>query len=304
MTTAQAVRPRRTALERRNKRVGLYFFLPAGVVIFGIIIYPLIISLITSFTAYSFIDPSYSVFMGFSNYLAIFYDIYFWNSIYVVSKFVAVVVTLEFLLGFTIALLLNRDIKFKGVFYTILSIPMVMAPVAVALIWRVFLHPELGVVNYFLSLVGIPPVNWLGSSQVAFWTVVMVDIWQQVSFMILVLLAGLVSLPKDVYEAAGIDGASTRQQFVHITLPLMKPVILVALLLRTIFGFRTFDLVYVLTRGGPGVTTDVTSYYIYRHTFMGLNIAESSAASYIFLLFNMIVVVFLYRALRIKGEVS
>ncbi|MFW6181339.1 MAG: carbohydrate ABC transporter permease [Spirochaetota bacterium] len=294
----------RMTLERRNKRVGLLFFLPAGLVIFGIIVYPLLVSLVTSFTAYSFIDPSYRVFVGFDNYLAIFYDIYFWNSIYVVSKFVVVVVSLEFVLGFTIALLLNRDIKAKGVFYTILSVPMVMAPVAVALIWRVFLHPELGIVNYLLAQLRIRPVNWLGSSSVAFWTVVMVDIWHQVSFMILVLLAGLVSLPRDVYEAASIDGASMAQRFTHITLPLMKPVILVALLLRTIFGFRTFDLVYVLTRGGPGVATDMTSYYIYRHTFMGLNIAESTAASYLFLLFNLVVVVFLYRALRLKEEVS
>jgi multiple sugar transport system permease protein len=130
----------------------------------------------------------------------------------------------------------------------------------------------------------------------------MVDIWHQVSFMILVLLAGLVSLPREVYEAASIDGASPMQRFYHITLPLMKPVIVVALLLRTIFGFRTFDLVYVLTRGGPGVTTDMTSYFIYRHTFMSLNIAEASAASYIFLLFNMVVVVFLYRSLRRREE--
>jgi multiple sugar transport system permease protein len=290
------------SISRRRRRVGFYFFLPAGVVIFGIIVYPLIVSLLTSLTTYGFIDPTFSVFVWLQNYWAILTNIYFWNSVYVVTKFVLVVVTLEFLLGLGIALLLNRDIGGKGAFYTVLSIPMVMAPVAVALIWRVFLHPELGIMNFLLSRLGIRPVNWLGSSKVAFWTVVMVDIWQQVSFMILVLLAGLVSLPKEVYEAASIDGASPLQRFAHITIPLMKPVIVVALLLRTIFGFRTFDLVYVLTRGGPGVTTDMTSYFIYRHTFMSLNIAEASAASYIFLMFNMIVVVFLYRSLRRREE--
>jgi multiple sugar transport system permease protein len=131
----------------------------------------------------------------------------------------------------------------------------------------------------------------------------MVDIWQQVSFMILILLAGLVSLPSDPYEAAAIDGASAIQRFYYITLPLMKPVIAVALLIRVIFGFRTFDLVYVLTRGGPGVSTDVMSYYIYRRTFMGLNLAESSAASFILLLITMFIVVFLYRAMRMQREV-
>jgi len=291
-------------IEKLNKRVGIFFFLPAGVVIIGIIIYPLLFSLVTSFTSYGFLNPFFNQFLWFENYGTIFHDIYFWNSLWVIFKFVFVVVALEFLLGFSVALLLNRKIKGKGIFYTILTIPMVMAPVAVALIWRVFLHPELGIANYFLSLFKIRPVNWLGSSKVAFWTVVMVDIWQQVSFMILILLAGLVSLPSDPYEAAAIDGASTAQRFFYITLPLMKPVIVVALLLRTIFGFRTFDLVYILTRGGPGVSTDVMSYYIYRRTFMGLSLAESSAASYILLLINMIVVVFLYRALNMQREVE
>jgi multiple sugar transport system permease protein len=290
------------SLRKENRRWGFYFFIPSGIVIVGIIIYPLLFSLVTSFTTYGFLNPFFNMFVWFDNYGSIFRDIYFWNSLYVIFKFVIVVVSLEFLLGFGIALLLSRKIKFKGVFYTILTIPMVMAPVAVALIWRVFLHPELGIMNYFLSLFHIKAVNWLGSSTVAFWTVVMVDIWQQVSFMILILLAGLVSLPSDPYEAASIDGASAIQRFIYITLPLMKPVIVVALLIRTVFGFRTFDLVYILTRGGPGVTTDVMSYYIYRRTFMGLNLAESSAASYILLIITMVVVVFLYRAMRMQRE--
>jgi multiple sugar transport system permease protein len=291
------------SFEKRDRRLGLYFFIPAGVIIAGIIVYPLVFSLITSFTTYGFLNPRFNMFVWFMNYGAIFRDIYFWNSLYVILKFVVVVVSLEFLIGFGVALLLSRDIKAKGVFYTILTIPMVMAPVAVALIWRVFLHPELGIMNYFLSLVRLPPVNWLGSEKVAFWTVVMVDIWQQVSFMILILLAGLVSLPKDPYEAAAIDGATPLQRFRYITLPLMKPVIVVALLLRVIFGFRTFDLVYILTRGGPGVSTDVMSYYIYRRTFMGLSVSESSAASYILLLVTMFIVVFLYRAMKMQREV-
>jgi multiple sugar transport system permease protein len=291
------------ALKDRDKKLGLYFFIPAGAIIIGIIVYPLLFSLATSFTTYGFLNPAFNMFVWFDNYSSIFHDEYFWNSLYVIFKFVVVVVSLEFLLGLSIALLLNRKIRAKGVFYTILTIPMVMAPVAVALIWRVFLHPELGVMNYSLSLINLPPVNWLGSENVAFWTVVMVDIWQQVSFMILILLAGLVSLPSDPYEAAAIDGASAVQSFFYITLPLMKPVIAVALLIRVIFGFRTFDLVYILTRGGPGVTTDVMSYYIYRRTFMGLNLAESSAASFILLFVTMFIVVFLYRAMRMQREV-
>jgi len=292
------------ALKSLERKLGIYFFMPSGIVIIGIIVYPLLFALVTSFTTYGFLNPFFNQFIWFDNYRAIFQDIYFWNSLYVIFKFVIVVVILEFLLGLGIAFLLNRKIKAKGLFYTILTIPMVMAPVSVALIWRVFLHPELGIVNYFLSFIKIPPVNWLGSEKVAFWTVIMVDIWHQISFMILILLAGLVSLPSDPYEAAEIDGANALQRFFYITLPLMKPVIVVALLLRTIFGFRTFDLVYILTRGGPGVSTDVISYFIYRRTFMGLNLAESSAASYILLIITMVVVVFLYRTMRLQREVE
>ena len=291
------------SMKRNETRFGWTILSPALVIIVGVIVYPLLFSLATSFTTYGFLNPFFNQFVGLENYALIFRDQYFWNSLYVIFKFVFVVVCLEFILGFGVAFLLNRKIKAKGVFYTILTVPMVMAPVAVALIWRVFLHPELGIMNYFLSLFRVNPVNWLGSSKVAFWTLIMVDIWQQVSFMILVLLAGLVSLPQEPFEAASIDGASSFQSFFAITLPLMKPVIVVALLIRVIFGFRTFDLVYILTRGGPGVSTDVMSYYIYRRTFMGLELAESSAASYILLAITMVVVVFLYRAMRMQREV-
>jgi len=290
------------SLRRDELKFGWSILSPSLVIIVAIIIYPLLFSLVASFTTYGFLHPSFNEFIGFENYKAIFQDKYFWNAIYVIFKFVFFVVCLEFLLGFGIALLLNRKIKAKGLFYTILTIPMVMAPVAVALIWRVFLHPELGIMNYILSALRLAPVNWLGSGKIAFWSVIMVDIWQQVSFMILVLLAGLVSLPSEPFEAASIDGATSIQGFFYITLPLMKPVIVVALLIRVIFGFRTFDLVYILTRGGPGVSTDVISYYIYRRTFMGLSVSESSAASYILLAVTMVVVVFLYRAMRMQKE--
>jgi multiple sugar transport system permease protein len=286
------------SLESGAKRFGWVVLSPSLVIIAGIIVYPLLFSLVASFTTYGFLTPSFNQFVGLGNYLANFQDIYFWNSLWVIFKFVVVVVTLEFLLGFGVAFLLNRKIRAKGLFYTILTIPMVMAPVAVALIWRVFLHPELGIMNYFLSRLGIHAVNWLGSGRVAFWTLIMVDIWQQISFMILVLLAGLVSLPVDPFEAASIDGASSLQKLFHITLPLMRPVIVVALLIRV-----TFDLVYILTRGGPGVATDVMSYYIYRRTFMGLNLAESSAASWIVLAFTMVLIVLLNRALKMERQV-
>ncbi len=283
---------------RSERLTGWIFVLPSLTVLFMVIAIPLGFSLVVSFFAYTFINPTFSVFVGLDNYKNAFSDPYFWNSLWVTVKFVVLVVSIEFTLGFIIALMLNRDIKFKGVYYTILTMPMVMSPVAVGLIWKMLLHPDLGVLNYFIGLVGIKPVNWLGDPTMAFWSVLMVDIWQQISFMILLLLAGLVSLPKEPFEAATIDGANEFQKLFYITIPLMKPVILAAIVIRTIFAFRTYDLIYVLTRGGPGVSTDVLSYFIYRKTFMGLNLAEASATSYVLLAVVLVLVVFMFRIIR------
>ena len=173
-----------------------------------------------------------------------------------------------------------------------------MNPVIVGLIWRMFLHPSLGIVNYLLSTIGIDPVNWLGSTSVALWTVVMVDIWHQVSFMIVLLLAGLSALPKEPYEAARVDGASIWQSFWRITVPLMRPVIIVTLLIRLIFAVKTYDLIYIMTRGGPGVSTDLVSYFIYRTAFVSLNIGEASAMSIILLAIILGLTAYLYRYMR------
>ena len=126
-------------------------------------------------------------------------------------------------------------------------------------------------------------MNWLGDVHVAFWTVVLVDIWHQVSFMIVLLLAGLAALPREPYEAARMDGASIVQAFFYVTLPLMRPVIVVTLLIRMIFAVKTFDLIFIMTRGGPGTSTDLISYFIYRSAFYGLDLGKASAISVVLL---------------------
>jgi multiple sugar transport system permease protein len=153
-------------------------------------------------------------------------------------------------------------------------------------------------VNYLLGTVGIPPVNWLGDTNIALWTVVLVDIWHQVSFMIVLLLAGLAALPREPYEAARVDGASTLQCFWHITLPLMRPVIIVTLLIRLIFAVKTYDLIYIMTRGGPGISTDLVSYFIFRTAFVSLDIGLASAMSIILLAVILGLTAYLYRYMR------
>lgn len=285
----------RLNLQAQEKLTGALFVSPTILGLLTVVIIPLVYSLIISFSDYSFLSPTISTFMGIENFRHAFQDQYFWNSLWVTLKFVVIVVGLEFLFGFTIALMLNRDIKFKGLYYAILTIPMVMSPVAVGLIWKMLLHPELGIVNYVLSLIGMGPVNWLGTTNGAIWSVLFVDIWHQVSFMILVLLAGLVSLPNEPYQAARIDGANSWQILLKITIPLMRPVIATAILIRTIMAFRTYDLIYVMTKGGPGVSTDVLSYFIYKKTFMGLDLAQASAISWVLLLIVLLMVLVLFR---------
>jgi multiple sugar transport system permease protein len=207
-------------------------------------------------------------------------------------------VAIEFVIGFSVALALNRITRFKNIYYVILLAPLLMNPVVVAQLWRMILHSELGIMNYVLGLVGIDKINFLGDPLAAFWTVVLVDIWHQVSFMAILLLAGLAALPREPYEAARMDGASAVQTFVHITLPLMRPVIAVALLLRLIFAIKTFDIVFIMTKGGPGTATDLISYFIYRSAFFGLDVGRASAMSVALLLIVLALTVYLYRYMK------
>jgi len=272
---------------KQEKKAGFFFISPCFSILLFVIVLPLTFSFIVSFYNYTFIAPTFNKFIEFENYISIFSDSYFWHSFSTTLKFVFLVVSIEFAIGFFISLMLNRDIAFKNIYYTILTIPMLMSPIVVALFWKMLLHPNLGIINFIIKKIG--------DTRNAFWSVLFVDIWQQVSFMILVLLSGLVSLPKEVFEAAEIDGVSEVQKFFYIILPMMKPVIFAAITLRIIFAFRTFDLVYILTRGGPGIATDVLSYYIYRLTFMSLDMGKAAAASYILLPTIMIFIVIAFK---------
>ena len=281
-------------LSKLHSRTAWRFISPTLIVLAAVVAFPLLFSFVVSFFRYTFITPKFDVFAGFDNYLFSFKDQYFWNSFKVTLIFVALVVPLEFLVGYGIALLLSRDIKFKTVFYFILTMPMVMSPVAVGLIWKMLLHPDLGIVNYLLQKMGFGYVNWFGDPRWALLAIVLIDIWQQVSFMILILLAGLTSLSKEPFESAKIDGAGPLQTLLYITTPMMLPVITVALLMRVIIAFKTYDLVYIITSGGPGVSTDIISYYIYRTTFMGLDLSQASAISFLLFVLTMAIVVVLF----------
>lgn len=286
------------SLARRDRMFGLAMAAPGLAAILLVILFPILFTLWTSVYDFTLIHPVHDIFVGLQHYATSLADKDFRHALTVTVFFVLAVVLLEFLIGFAVALALDSVERGKSVYYAILLCPLLMNPVVVGLIWRMFLHPTQGIVNYLLSLAGIDPVNWLGDPDVAFWTLVMVDIWHQVSFMVVLLLAGLAALPREPYEAARMEGAGSLRAFVHVTLPLMRPVIAVTLLIRLIFAVRTYDLVYIMTRGGPGNATDLVSYYIYRQAFVGLNLGLASAMSIILLAIVLVLTAWLHRYMR------
>lgn len=285
-------------LARRDRRFGYLLTAPSLAALMLVITFPLIFALFTSFYDYTLLNPRHDHFVGGENYQEAWDEEYLAGSFWVTVKFVLASVIIEFAIGFMLALALNAIERFKTVYYLILLAPLLINPVVVGLLWRMLLHTELGIVNYVVGLFGIAPVNWLGDVEVAFWTVVMVDIWHQVSFMAILLLAGLSALPREPYEAARMDGASALRCFLHITLPLMRPVIMVALLLRLIFAIKTFDIIFIMTKGGPGTSTDLISYFIYRAAFFGLDIGRASAMSVGLLTLVLLLTAYLYRYMR------
>ena len=278
-----------------DRRYGYLLAAPTVLIVLLIILFPITFALISSFFDYTLINKSFNNFIGLDNYVNSINDEQLFNSISVTFFFVVLVVLFEFLLGFFIAILLNSIDRFKSIYYFILLLPLLINPIVVGLIWRMFLHPQLGILNYLLSLISINPINWLGDPKMAFLTIIFVDIWHQVSFMIILLLAGLSAIPKEPYEAARSDGAGILDCFIHITLPYMRPVIIVTILIRLIFAVKTYDLIYIMTKGGPGDATDLISYYIYRSAFISLNLGEAAAMSTILLFIIVILTLPLFK---------
>ena len=285
-----------------DRRFGYLFVSPAVLILSIVILAPIVLAIITSFYDYTLINRSFENFIGLKNYFASISNEKFIHSSIVTIFFVLLVVLFEFLIGFLIAILLNQVEKFRNIYYFILLIPLLINPVVVGLIWRMFLHPQLGILNYLISLIGIEPVNWLGDPQNAFITIIFVDIWHQVSFMIILLLAGLASIPEEPYEAARVDGANMFEQFRDITLPYMRPVIIITLLIRLIFALKTYDLIYIMTKGGPGDATDIISYYIYRSAFIGLDLGQAASMSVILLLIVCVIIYPLFKFMNRADE--
>ncbi len=262
------------------------------VCVFGL---PLVFSFYLSFTGWGLEQPLFAGrFVGLANYDDVLTNSVFKKAIYITLGYTAATVAAQMLLGLGIALLLNVDLPGMRVFRTALIVPMMVTPIVGALCWKLLLDPSHGVFNQWIG----EKIVWLGRTDTAIYAIWLVGVWQNTTYVTIILLAGLRSLPSEPIEAAAIDGAGRLAAFRFVTLPILRPYILVALLLRTIFEFRAFDNIYAMTGGGPANSTMVLSMYTYLVTFVQFDFSIGAAAAWLMLLMSLVLCVLFILVIR------
>lgn len=274
------------------------FTSPALLLLLAMSVFPLLWTLYLSFTDYSATRGGPAEFVWFGNYTAILTSSQVHQRTVTTLIFVVGAVTLQTVLGFTIAYLISRRTRGRGLLTTLFLVPMMLSPVVVGLFWRFMLDAQFGVVNSMLDSLGLGQVEWLTRQRTALLSLIVVDTWQWTPFIMLIALAGLTAVPKYLYEAASIDRASEWFKFRTITLPLVWPLLLIAVLFRAIEAFRQFDLVYILTSGGPGVSTETLSFHVYKVAFLGFNTGTASAYGILMVLVVIVLTQFYLRYLN------
>ena len=281
-----------------DKTLPYVLLAPTIFVLLAFSIYPLVHAISVSLQVTSGGATQWSL----QNFARLFSDQFFIAALSHTLIFAVAALTLEFLLGLALAVLLNKQLRGRSFFRAGLLVPMMLPTVVVGVVWRLMLNPNFGALNGTLKSIGLntAALTWTSSPRLAMFSIIAVDVWQWTPFMFLILLAGLQAIPQEPYEAALIDGSSAWQTFQHVTLPLLKPAILVALLLRTMDLLRVFDQVFILTEGGPGFATEMISLYIYRTAFRFSDFGYAAAMSFVLLLITNLISVFYIRILQAK----
>lgn len=276
------------------------FLLPAALVVLVLSIFPLLFSIVLTFSTWqlSRVDSGIE-FSGLYNFQRMFEDERFWNAVKNTLIFVVISVPAQYLLGLGLAILLNQDIKFSKFFRVLFFIPFMLSPVVISwVIGKMLLNETQGPLNHFLTTLGLAPVPWLSTYEWSLFSLVMVDAWHSVPFMMILLLAGLQSLPQEPYEAARIDGATNWQCFRYLTWPMLFPVTLTVFLLRSIATFKIADVILVMTGGGPGDSTESLTVYAYRVGIKNVDIGYATAMSQVLLWLVIAYVIFLLFVVR------
>ncbi len=274
--TAATVRRGLSDLAIRNM-----FVMPTIVFLILINIFPLFYSLVLSFADYSAVSAKPPDWIGIQNYRELLRDPHVWESLYITLKYVIISVSGQLVVGFGVALLLNRNIPGKGTITTLLLLPMMMSMAIVGLFWKLLYSPSWGIINYLL---GLQNFVWISNADVALLAIAITDVWMWSPFVMLLSLAGLSAIPKHLYEAAAIDRASRWFTFRRITLPLVTPLLLIAVIFRTMEAFKTFDLAFIMTGGGPGTATELIAIKLYNMAFPQWQTGKSCALAYILLI--------------------
>jgi multiple sugar transport system permease protein len=254
------------------------FSFPAAVVVFILMVFPVFYTLYMSLHSWFASSVTAPEFIGLQNFKRAFTeDERFRNAVFLTLYFTALATAMQLVLGVALALLLNRPFRAKGFFRSIFLLPMVATPVAIALVWMMMYNPTLGVMNYLVGLVGLGPYKWVSDARIVIPALAIVDTWEWTPLITLITLAGLATLPLEPYESALIDGATPAQMFWRITLPLLRPTIMVALLFRSIDCLKTFDIIYVMTAGGPGFASETLNVYTFQVGLFYFHIGYASS---------------------------
>ena len=277
---------------------------PTLLILAGTTLYPFIYSFITSFRFWKLTrSPVPGGFIGFDNYIRAFSDAGFWNSVWVTIVFTVISVVLSMLIGLAIAIILEKATKLNIFMKSLLIFPFAMAPALKGYSWRFMLNPDYGIIDAFIDFIFpfMSDVVWLGEPYWAVFWLAMTEIWGWAPYIALVFIGALGALPRETLNAARVDGASTLQVFWYITLPQLKPIIIMVGLLKTIFSVKMFDQVVTLTGGGPGRSTETLNYYVYNQGFKFYDMGYASALAYI-LVSTMFIFAFIYVRFLMKGD--
>lgn len=257
---------------------------PAVLFTVAMIGFPFAFTIWISLHSWTMGSPTPALFIGLKNYLFLLQDTMFWQSLGITIEIAAGALVVELVFGIYVGILLNRDGRFMQWIKTFILFPSISPSVAIGMVWLVLFDPTLGFINFLLKSIGLPSLLWLDSPQTVVPTLILVDIWQWTPFMALIVLGGLKSLPSEPYEAAVIDGAGDFQVFRYLTLPMLRPILWVALMLRSVDILRIFDTIYVMTQGGPGTSSTSLNIYAYQQGFEYSHMGYASTLMLVLLL--------------------
>jgi multiple sugar transport system permease protein len=301
---AARIRSGRARLPTQGRGEALLLLGPCALYLVAFSIFPLVTSLVRSFQDYDTRADTWT-WIGLRNYSQLIHSSEFWTVVKNTVVLTAAGVAIQVILGTALALFFNQQLRGAWIVRGILILPMLLTPIVVGLMWRALLNPEWGLLNWIAVQLGFGYVGWLSDPHVALWTLVIVDCWQWTPFVFVIVYARLQALPQEVFEAGSVDGANWFQRTAYLTLPLLAPAIIFAAVFRAIDAFRTFDLVYGLTNGGPVISTSTLSFQAFQNGFEFQHYGYASAISYVMVLAAAIGITLLFRVVKVRRvEVS